>query len=386
MVFTALYNGKIISIPVNAGNNSSITSIDNVKITFNIPSGIIYTSSNLPIGSYDIENNEWLVGTITPLTTHQGVIDFMVIDEDNFLGGETSITWEITTTPPYDDYVPQNNEGAYTLNVASCSEIENCFGCDFDDVIYECKRFTVPITVNNITTDIVEDLEVDLYIPSGYKIKSATATYGTPNLGMNPAGSISSVTISDNTCSGTYYEHLKWVIPTLPTLTIAEMSVVVYAIIPAQITSCDEISWEITHDVSNSVFNGITGKYKLKGISGENLVNAFGYKEWAGKLIYSALPISTPLGFAIGYIALPYNRGSFNYLGDLDLNFVGAGQFNLLGDGTFFTSKVVMLKGGHGATSEDIAITTYVDADNLDFTTNGLVDEIDNDVVIRVYY
>lgn len=52
----------------------------------------------------------------------------------------------------------------------------------------------------------------------------------------------------------------------------------------------------------------------------------------------------------------------------------------------FLLQKVVMLKGGHGATSEDIAITTYVDADNLDFTTNGLVDEIDNDVVIRVYY
>ena len=384
MGFTTFYNGKVIEVPVTAGNNSTISNVENVIITFTVPQGLRYSGSDLPQGTFDIENNIWEVGTLSPNTSVEAIIYFIAVDSDIYIGEELNISWTISSIDVNPDFISTNNTQTYNILPINCNQIEDCLGCASLPIFYECKKFTIYAHVINNTTDIQEDIRVDFVIPDNLGLKTAIPTYGTATLGEDIEGNLSSFNISDNACPGIYYNHLVWRIPTLPALAIAEVALTFYILGP--INNCEKIEWEITHEVEGSVLHGLRNRYLLRGVEGYDLETSLGYKEWSGKLIYSTLPISTPLGYATGYIALPYNRGSLNYLGDLDLNFVGPGQFNLLGNNTFFTSKVVLLKGGHGATSEDIAITTRVDEDNLDFTTNGLVDEIDNDVVIRVYY
>lgn len=384
MGLTTFYDGKVITVPITVGNNASIINVDDVIVTFTLPPGIRYSGSDIPQGIYNIENDIWEVGTISASTTLEATFYFIAADSDIYIGDEINISWTISSINVDPDLIPSNNTQNYNIVPINCNEIEDCLGCSSISVFYECKSFVVYASVNNITTDIQEDIRVDFIIPDNIGLKTAVPTYGTVSLGEDQEGNLSSFSVVDNACAGTYYNHLVWRIPTLPALTIAEVALTFYILGP--VNNCEKIEWEITHEVEGSVLHGLRNRYSLRGVEGYDLERSLGYKEWAGKLIYSSIPISTPLGYATGYIALPYNRGSLNYLGDLDLNFVGPGQFNLLGNNTFFTSKVLLLKGGHGATSEDIAITTRVDQHNLDFTTNGLVDEIDNDVVIRVYY
>lgn len=388
MVFTALYNGKILTISVLAGNNSTIQSIDDVIVTLNVPNGIKYFSSSLPLaGTYDIENNIWNVGTIPPETTYNAGISFIVTEDYlNYIGNDqVEITWEISSPNVIVDGDPTNNTNSYTIFPAPCSEIESCIGCDYDKILYNCKAITTDVVITNPSTDILNDIVVNFTSPSGMYFKSAIATLGTVNLGVNSNNQLSTITISDGTCQGQYYQYLQWNIGTLPALGETTISLTYYVIDIEQLNNCDYISWNIVHD---GILNGINGIIKEKGVSGSDYIDSIGYMEWSGRIYYSTnIDTIDSVIYFTNYKAASYNRNTVNYLGALTLTNVSPGVFRLTSNiNAFVNNRLIMIMGNKSATSASLVSAEIIDSATLEFTVDDTVTtDIDFTANIKIY-
>ena len=114
MSLSTFYDGKVIAVPVTAGNNASIINVDDVIVTFTLPPGIRYSGSDLPQGTYDIENDIWDVGTIPASTTLEA-------DSDIYIGDEINISWTVSSINVDPDLVPSNNTQNYNILPINCN-------------------------------------------------------------------------------------------------------------------------------------------------------------------------------------------------------------------------------------------------------------------------
>lgn len=380
MKYTTIYNGKEISVPVTV-NLDSIGNVNDVSLTLTAPFGLTISFWNTSQGSFNPETLVWTIGTMVPAVEVAGYFIFTVTDEGDLTdGSELEISWEVSY--PGVESNSQNNTASQIYAPILCGDIKACVGCDLGDYYYPCKSFTYEIVLNNYSTDIQEDIKVNVQCPSGLHLKSATVNYGTFNLGEDPEGGISSVGISDLACSGTYYNVAAWHIPTLPALTTATATVTVF-VTSNDLSECDGIQWE----AEGGIFNGIIGNYFPKGTSGENYISAVGYREWAGRVYYSLLPVSVGgVTYASNYKAVAYNRNKINFLGDLTLTNTAPGAFTLTSSYDRFTSLLIATPGQKSIASGALESVTYVDARNINFTVDPAVTtDLDITLNIKVY-
>jgi len=54
--------------------------IENVTVKLDIPDGLVYASSTLPIGSFDIGTSTWNIPLLQPGVTQNGLFCFIVVD------------------------------------------------------------------------------------------------------------------------------------------------------------------------------------------------------------------------------------------------------------------------------------------------------------------
>ena len=381
MKYTTIYNGKEINVPVTV-NLNSLGNVNDVSLVLSAPFGLTISFWNTSQGSFDPETLTWSIGTMVPNVEVSGYFTFTVTDEGDLTSGSTvEISWEVSYPAGVETSL-QNNTASQVYVPILCSDIKECVGCNFGDYYYSCKSFTYQIQLNNYTGDIQEDIKVNVQCPPGLHLKSATVNYGTFNLGEDPQGNLSSVGVSDLPCSGTYYNVAAWYIPTLPALTVATATVTVF-VTNDDLTECDGIQWE----AEGAIFNGIIGNYFPKGTSGVNYISAVGYKEWAGRLYYSTLPVTVGgVTYASNYKAVAYNRNKITFLGSLSLTNTAPGEFTLTSSYDVFTSLLIGTQGQKSSASGALQEITYVDARNITFTVDPAVTtDLDIAFTLKVY-
>jgi hypothetical protein len=380
MKYTTIYHGKEITVPITV-NLDSIGNLNSVSLAITVPFGLTINSWDIPQGSFDPETLVWSIGTMVPATELESSFTFTVTDEGDLTSGsEIEISWEVSY--PGVETNAQNNFASQTYAPILCSEIRECVGCDFGDYYYPCRSFIYTVELNNYTTDIQENIKVNFESSEGLHFKSVTVNYGSFNLGEDPEGGISSVGISDLACAGTYYSVAAWHIPTLPALTVATATITVF-VTSNELDECNGITWE----AEGGVFNGVRGTYLPKGTSGENFNTATGYKEWAGRVYYSTLPVSVGgVTYASNYKAVAYNRNKINFLGDLTLTNTAPGEFELTSSYDIFTSYLIAIPGQKSTASGALNEVTYVDARTVTFTVDPAVTtDLDITLNIKVY-
>lgn len=386
MKFTTIYGGKdvVVSIPAEL---TSIGSVNGVYVDITIPSGFQYKSSVLPQGDYDIEARRWNIGTMTGGDSLSGDFTFTVVDIDDVNLEEVEFSWEIGYPAGVETNL-QNNTSSEIILPAFCDEIKDCIGCDFGKVIYQCKTFDYTLQINNYTEDIQENIHVFFSAPSEVTMlfKSGTATYGTVSLGESSGGGLSSTGITGIPCSGTYYQNVAWHIPTLPALTIAEITLKVWVVTETQLDQCDKITYEIEHE-DQGIFDGQQGELSIKGLSGQDFTASIGYKEWLGRIYYNPLPVTVDgVSYASAYKAVAYNRNTVNYLGDLTLTNVDPGEFTLTNTSPIFSSLLIATQGQKSLTSGALETFTYVNANTVEFTIDSTTsNEIDITLSIKSF-
>ena len=386
MKFTTIYGGKdvVVSIPAEL---TSIGSVNGVYVDITIPSGFQYKSSVLPQGDYDIEARRWNIGTMTGGDSLSGDFTFTVVDIDDVNLEEVEFSWEIGYPAGVETNL-QNNTSSEIILPAFCDEIKDCIGCDFGKVIYQCKTFDYTLQINNYTEDIQENIHVFFSAPSEVTMlfKSGTATYGTVSLGESSGGGLSSTGITGIPCSGTYYQNVAWHIPTLPALTVAEITLKVWVVTETQLDQCDKITYEIEHE-DQGIFDGQQGELSIKGLSGQDFIASIGYKEWLGRIYYNPLPVTVDgVSYASAYKAVAYNRNTVNYLGDLTLTNVDPGEFTLTSTYPIFSSLLIATQGQKSLTSGALETFTYVDANTVEFTIDSTTsNEIDITLSIKSF-
>ena len=386
MKFTTIYGGKdvVVSIPAEL---TSIGSVNGVYVDITIPSGFQYKSSVLPQGDYDIEARRWNIGTMTGGDSLSGDFTFTVVDIDDVNLEEVEFSWEIGYPAGVETNL-QNNTSSEIILPAFCDEIKDCIGCDFGKVIYQCKTFDYTLQINNYTEDIQENIHVFFSAPSEVTMlfKSGTATYGTVSLGESSGGGLSSTGITGIPCSGTYYQNVAWHIPTLPALTIAEITLKVWVVTETQLDQCDKITYEIEHE-DQGIFDGQQGELSIKGLSGQDFIASIGYKEWLGRIYYNPLPVTVDgVSYASAYKAVAYNRNTVNYLGDLTLTNVDPGEFTLTNTSPIFSSLLIATQGQKSLTSGALKTFTYVDANTVELIIDSTTsEEIDITLSIKSF-
>lgn len=381
MKYITVYHGKEINVPVTV-NLDSLGNVNDVSLVLTAPFGLTISFWNTSQGSFNPENLTWSIGTMVPAVEVSGYFTFTVTDEGDLTdGSEVEISWEVSY-PAGVESNSQNNTASQTYAPILCSEIRECVGCNFGDYYYPCRSFTYEVELNNYTTDIQENIKVNFQAPSGLHFKSATVNYGSFNLGEDPLGGISSVGISDLPCAGTYYTVAAWHIPTLPALTVATATITVF-VTSDDLTECEGITWE----AEGAIFNGVRGTYLPKGTSGENFIEATGYREWAGRLYYSLLPVTVGgVSYASPYKAVAYNRSKINFLASLELTNDAPGEFTLTSSYDVFTPYIIATPGQKSLTSGALSELTYVDARNVTFKVDPAVDtDLDITLNIKVY-
>ena len=77
--------GSIISVPTGKVTNGGTSTLTGVKVVVDVPPGLVYDSSTLPIGSYNVGLNTWENITILPGADNgiEGEIRFEVTDDSN---------------------------------------------------------------------------------------------------------------------------------------------------------------------------------------------------------------------------------------------------------------------------------------------------------------
>ncbi len=110
-------NNDIICIPIPLKNNG-VETATNIKVTITIPSGLVFNSINLPIGTWN-GVDEWQISTLDSGISTQAILCVKVTDTMLL---PATVTWIVTA----DNIDPNalNNQSEYVIN--GCKDIVKC--------------------------------------------------------------------------------------------------------------------------------------------------------------------------------------------------------------------------------------------------------------------